>query len=92
MKQDEFLTKSQAFSYFSIAGKIENLNIEKDELAFTYCQVPVIYRKGNSEELKVEYANGENEFIKGNKLPVSISEAIFSRTAQIKLIRVQIPS
>ena len=92
LNQEEFLTKKQVFSYFSIAGKIENLNIEKNELIFTYCQVPVIYRKGNLEELNVEYVNGDKEIFKGNKLPKSISEVIFSRSGKINLIRAQIHS
>jgi hypothetical protein len=90
LNHDEFLSEDESFSYFSLDGEIKKFKTEKDELVFTYCQVPVIYRRGNKYELNVEFTSGSQQIIDGNKLPENISNEIFSRYGQVKLIRVQI--
>ena len=40
---NEFLTKNKTFTYFDVAQHKRELRIKKDQLAYTFCQVPFLY-------------------------------------------------
>ncbi len=90
LKPEEFLSTPKTFTYFNVAGEKKELHLEKNCLAFTYCQVPIIYKKGSSLSLEVEYHNTKPVKIKGNALTIEMTKALFHRTNDIVLINVEI--
>jgi len=56
-------------------------------LAFTICQVPVIYQKSDESVTEVYAVDGCVTHLKGNQLDKKISQAIFSRKGEyVKII------
>ena len=45
LDENEFLDHSALYEYFNVKGEMSTINLNEGELAFTYCQVPVIYIK-----------------------------------------------
>jgi hypothetical protein len=45
LSDEEWLTQESVFEYLSLQGKFEQLKLNAGELAFTYCQVPIVYKK-----------------------------------------------
>ncbi len=85
----EFNTETTPFEYFNLEGEPEKISINQNELSFTFCQVPVIYSKSETNNITVTYQNNTSETIEGKSLNSKISEALFKRTNQIKKIEVR---
>ncbi len=79
----EFSTEESTFRYRDIAGTGRDLRLAPGSIAFTYCQVPIIFRSGDAPRIQVARADGLDEEIPGTRLPEKISRAIFSRTGLV---------
>lgn len=83
---NEMLTKQEEFRYIRINGTSEVIKLKANQLAFTFCQVPVIYTLGGDTEIKVLYCNGITKQIKGNRLDKETCALVFARSEKIKQI------
>lgn len=90
LRKNEFLTQNQEAVFVAIDGSRNKILLEKDSLAFTYCQVPVIYKMGDAIELKVGYKNGNTDVLHSLELDARLSEKIFNRTGEITRIEISI--
>ncbi len=88
LNPDEFLNKSEHFIYYDVNGTARELNIRKDELAYTICQVPVIYSRGEKTGLTVTKKNGDEIFFENHTIPQDLSSLIFTRSGEIEKVRV----
>jgi hypothetical protein len=89
LKISEFLTESATFSYVDVNQSMCKLDLNQNQLAFTYCQVPIVYELKNiKQNISVLYANNKIEKINGDSLSKEISAELFSRSGKIKEIRV----
>nr|MDA3930061.1 hypothetical protein [Prolixibacteraceae bacterium] len=57
-------------------------------LAFTYCNVPVIYQKSDSDKIRLSIQNKETIEILDHKLDMELSSILFKRKAEIEKIEV----
>ena len=73
-----------------VTGDKKQLNVHEKELSFTYCQVPMIYKIGDSESIEVVFNNSENQYFDNLKLNKEISTEIFNRTNKINHLKVSI--
>ena len=65
------------------------LDLNQNQLAFTYCQVPIVYElKDEDQSISISYANNKIESINGDSLSKEISADLFSRSGKIKKIKV----
>lgn len=88
LNTDEILAEPKDFKYYDLQGKEESIALDLNQLAFTFCQVPVIYCFGEERKILLEYSKGKTEEINGNELPESVSSKIFARTGELKKIEV----
>ena len=89
LKISEFLTENATFSYVDVNQKICELDLSQNQLAFTYCQVPIVYElKDVEKSISVLYASNKIENINGDTLSKKISADLFSRSGKIKEIKV----
>lgn len=88
LHRNEFLNQNQNVIFIALDGSQNTISLEKDSLAFTYCQVPVIYKIANANELKVIYKNGDSNISHSLKLDTTQSEKIFNRTGEIVKIEI----
>lgn len=90
LRKQELLSDAKAFVYEDIKGTINQIELSKGQLAFTFCGMPVIYSLSDSTGISVYYANGTTEKIKGPRLNSSISSMIFHRTGEINRLEVSV--
>ena len=59
LSKEEFLRKPKTFKYIDIDKQVKQIQLEEDSLAFTYCQIPIIYKLSDKEGLEIESKQGE---------------------------------
>jgi hypothetical protein len=90
INEEEILENNQVFEYYDMHGKPAQITLAKGQAGFTFCLVPFIVSKSNSNLITVFYSDGSTEEIPGNILNHRISSLIFSRNGEVN--RVQIKS
>ncbi len=84
--ESEILRENTEFEFIRIDNSKEKIILEKNSLAFTFCQTPVVYIRSGKNCINVEFVNGDKEEIYGNILSESLSQSVFSRENKIKKI------
>ena len=92
LRGEEFLDHEKLFYFFDINQKKNEILLLPESLAFTICQVPVIYQKSDESVTEVYALDGSVTHLKGNQLNTKISQAIFSRKGEYVKINVYIDS
>ena len=86
LNRDEILIQNGTFSYFDLSGNKKSIELEAQQLGFTFCQVPVIYTFGKNGNIIIIYTSGERKEFPGNEIPEEISLQIFSRSGEVEAI------
>jgi hypothetical protein len=92
LNPDEFLDQPGKFVFTGLEGQRYQIPLEKEELAFSFCQVPVVYAKGPGPVIEIEYHTGEKERFEGTRVPENLSRDIFYRTNRVRKIRMTYPA
>ncbi len=90
LQRSEFLQKGKNATFVLAEGSLKNIVLEPDSLAFTVCQVPVIYKKATSNKIEVYYNNGSHEKFITAELNSEISSKITQRTREIDYLKVYV--
>lgn len=92
LRRAEFRTEPHVFKYVDVSGRRRSLSLPARSLGFSYCQIPVCYRLGESTPLLiVEHASGTSTAIPACGLDATHSQAIFGRTGEIASLTVLVP-
>ena len=83
LRNEEFLQHPEVFEYVGVTKQKKSIELEKDSLAFTYCQVPVVYKKSSEASIEVQLHDGTSLHFKGNQLDKKTSTSIFKRDGKI---------
>jgi hypothetical protein len=87
LKKEEFLDAEKNFDYYTIGNEKIRLVIPPKCMAFTYCQVPIIYRLEEKEMIEIFYQDGTSLSVEGNTLSIEDSMSVFKRNDKINKIR-----
>ena len=90
LRKDEFLSQGKTFNYFDVMGSSQKIDLSENSLAFTYCQVPMVYKLTNKTGVEVIKSDGSTQSVSGLKLSEELSHDIFSRTNNVKQIEISI--
>jgi len=90
LNKSELLTEKDSFQYYNVFGDQEELSVDPGCLAFTFCQVPIIYKQSERSGIGVHYSNGKTEKFKENKLSANCTQKILRRTGEINYIEVSL--
>ena len=90
LHRNEFLKAACAQQFVMVDGAVNVLHLEPNSLAFTICQVPVVYKISSANHIEVFYHNGISEIIDALELSKELSDAIFQRTNRVAKISVAI--
>jgi len=90
LRKGEFLKKPKTFTYVDIDKEVKEIEVEKDSLCFTYCQIPIIYKLSEKEALKVEFNQGPSLEFTDLSIDLNTSKKVFERTGEISQIIVSI--
>ncbi|MBN2485423.1 MAG: hypothetical protein JXB34_05590 [Bacteroidales bacterium] len=85
LKAEEFVSEK---CMFEPLGKNGNISVacEKGSLAFTLCEIPVIYRKSAKTQLDIEFTDGTQLNFSKIYINIDLSREIFERRSNISKI------
>lgn len=90
LRKVEFLTQAADFNYIALDQSKKTIALQPGSLAFTYCQVPVVYSIATANQVEVLYNNGEKLSLEGLELNQQVSKQLFERSGEIERINVAI--
>lgn len=82
----EFLQVGSIFTFNNVSKKKQSIELEANSLGFTYCQVPIIYKRSTTESLKVFFNNGDTNEFDNMSLDLKTSKSIFKRENEVNHI------
>lgn len=88
LRKSEFLSEHKTYRYFDLSRTEKHLNLSPGQLAFSFCNLPVIFSKSAQERIIVHFRNGNTEEVKGCVLNKQLSKSIFARTGKINHLEV----
>ena len=90
LRKDEFLTNSKSFDYVNIHFKHKTIELTENSLAFTFCQIPIIYQLSEKASIHVFYANGTTKIFQDIFLDEKTSSEVFGRKGTIERLIVNV--
>ena len=90
--KEEFVSKETNFEFLSISKENNSIKIPINALAFTYCQVPIVYNISDKDSLKVTFSDGKSKIIDSLMIDSETSDKIFKRTGEVIQIQAYINS
>ena len=92
LRKEEFVSKETNFEFLSISKENNSIKIPINALAFTYCQVPIVYNISDKDSLKVTFSDGKSKIIDSLMIDSETSDKIFKRTGEVIQIQAYINS
>jgi hypothetical protein len=91
LRDEEFLPAPAEFQWFSADGLRRTMTLPAGSLAFTFCQVPVVYERSEADPwIRVMLNDGSAHDRIGTRLDPDLAAEIFDRRGRIDHIRVGI--
>ena len=86
LQTKEFLKAPKTFNYTNVNKEAKHIELQPDSLCFTYCQIPIIYKLSDKENLEVVFNNNEHKAFDSLSLDTETSKSIFERQGKINQI------
>ncbi len=90
LNNDELHESDGQFTFIAVSGMSESVDLTANQLAFTFCQVPVVYSVSEGNEIEVLFYDGGVLRIEGDTLDLRCSNMIFNRSGEIKQLNVSV--
>ena len=90
LRAREFVREPGQLCYLDVDGEWQSLDIPGGALAFTWCQLPVIYKldDGGEATLTITRKDGSQQLLSELTLPADDSRAVFERSGDIRQLTV----
>jgi hypothetical protein len=94
LRSSEFLSAPGKLRWLDVESVWKELEVPVSGLAFTWCQVPVVYRLDDSAEphLSVQWDSGEIQTLPSLLLPADVARELFQRSGRIQQINLVVHS
>lgn len=88
LRECEFVKSPQGLRFLDVNGQWQNIQVPDASLAFTWCQIPIIYTLSADSQstLIVDMADGSSQQFDELSLPESICNELFKRTGTVNQI------
>ena len=86
----EFSAEATIFDYVNVQGKDAQCDVPSNAIAFTFCQVPIVYQMGDSAEIAITYSDGLTRQTAGGMLDAHTSRHIFQRDGAVQQLQLTI--
>jgi hypothetical protein len=90
LNKKEFLEESADFVFHLPEKGWEKLQLVSQQLAFSFCQVPIVYSSSKENKIRIIYNNDESVIIDGCTIDRNISNELFGHSRNIKKVEVKI--
>jgi hypothetical protein len=84
----EFIAEATMFFYRDVNGADQQIELPANSMAFTYCQIPVIYSKGDVAKITLVLSDGKLIDYNELKIDANWSTEIFNRSGKIVAIKI----
>jgi hypothetical protein len=88
LRNSEFLGQTAHFKVLAADGSTPAITLEPGTLAFTYCQVPIVYHRSTERRIAVTHRAQGTLNIEGDSLPPTLSREVFERSSDVQRIDV----
>ena len=88
LKRSEFLIAPQPFTFYKLGNISDEIQLNSGNLAFTYCQVLVVYSLSKENRIELTFQDGSTRQLAGLALDAEISCSIFKREGRVTRIDV----
>jgi hypothetical protein len=92
LRATEWREAPGTFEYLDVLGNDGTVDLMAGSLAFTFCQVPVVYRRADGLRVRVVRADGTAVKCPDGRIPADLSASIFGRQGEVDLIEVRTPA
>jgi hypothetical protein len=92
LRAAELTHEPAVFSTIDVGGQRQGLDLPAGALAFTVCQVPVVYVAGEALQIEVAFDDGSTRIVPGQRLDAALSRHIFRRDGYIRQLTVTVRS
>ena len=94
LRRREFRNSARPFCYLDVFQQWQEIDVPEDALAFTWCQVPILYILDDSKQGRIVVSRSDDteEVRDGMKLGQTNLAALTSRSGEIRALTVYIPS
>lgn len=92
LRRSEFLAEDSTFDYVDVRGKDQTIDLQAGQLAFTYCQAPIVYEVADSMHINVYFHDGSITQVDGPSLDRDLSSLLFERVGTVAYIHVSVDS
>ncbi|TFC69881.1 hypothetical protein [Cryobacterium sp. TMT2-4] len=91
LRAGEWTTAPGTFAYRDVLGEQHSVELPADTLAFTFCQVPVVFHHGGPLEMVAHLADGAQVPGPGGTLDADVSASVFRRDGRVRSLTVTVP-
>jgi hypothetical protein len=91
LNSNELLKKKNEFEIIEMDGRKRTFSLDQGNMAFTFCQIPVLYHFGTKEGLLLHLKDGVVMELNETTLSPELSNKIFDRTGEIDRIECYFP-
>ena len=88
LDRNEILTTSAVFNYWDTERHPQSLNLLKDSVAYSVCQVPVVLQTSSEKSITINFMDGSTQHVDGHILDLTNSKHIFQRDGIVDYIKV----
>ncbi len=91
LKRQEFTDTATVFEYIDVRGQRRSIELPANSLAYTFCQVPIVYVAADEKKIMVRYTDARLHEMTGHDLDAETSQHILRRDDRIKQLDVYVP-
>ena len=89
LRASEFLKAPRDFNFVDLNNNHERIDLKENSMAFTYCQVPIVYCIGEKNSIEI-FNNHSSKISDGLSLDTKTSQQIFKRSGEVTMLKVSI--
>ncbi len=91
LDRNEMLVHPKPFRYWGVDGQHKTFEVPARALAYSFCQVPIVLRMGDTPAIEAHLRVGGTRRIAGHVLDAPTSASIFRREGAIERLEVTVP-
>jgi hypothetical protein len=93
LRECEFDAQSRPFRFLDLAGQWQELQVPARGMAYTWCQVPIVYRlvERGPPAMTVTRDDGSSQTLAAPSLPAALSAELFGRSGRIRHLSLDLP-
>jgi len=93
LRECEFGVAARPFRFLDVEGRWQELQVPARGLAFTWCQVPIVYRlvDDGPPAMTITHEDGSSRTLATLSLPADLSAELFQRSGRIRGLSLDLP-